>query len=393
MATAAARIGDDSKKAGVLYMALELGERQWKLGFTTAPAQKARRRTIAARDLRALGHEMVRAKQRWGLEPDVPVVSCYEAGRDGFWLHRYLHTQRVENVVVDSASIEVNRRKRRAKSDGLDVQGLLTLLMRSTSGERKAWSVVRVPDEAIEDMRQLHRELATLKKERTRGRNRITGLLATQGMGLGRSWTHVRAELERLRRYDGAPLGPGLRARLEREVERLEMVQRQIRGLERERRRELHQAARDGTPGATIQRLYQLRGIGEGGSRVLALEAFAWRDFQNRRQVGGALGLTPTPYQSGDSAHEQGISKAGSVWIRSVAIELAWQWVLHQPQSELTQWYRQRWEAAGSRQRRVGIVALARKLMIALWRYSTTGEVPAGARLKDSSDGEERRAA
>lgn len=385
MTTAAVRTDEGSNESGILYMAFELGERQWKLGFTIGAGQKARRRTVSARDRGAVLHEIARAKERFALAPAAAVVSCYEAGRDGFWLHRWLQGQGIGNVVVDSASIEVNRRQRRAKSDGLDVEGLLRLLLRYHGGEKKAWSVVRVPSVAMEDLRQLHRELATLKKERTRGRNRIRGLLATQGVGL-RGWTAVREELGRLRLHDGSAVGPGLRARVEREVERLELVAGQIRTLETERRRQLQPPAPAGTPLALIQRLAQVRGIGAGGAWVLALEALAWREFRNRREVGAALGLTPTPYQSGDSAHEQGISRAGNVWVRGLAIELAWGWLRWQPESDISQWYQRRFGGGSGRQRRLGIVAVARKLMIALWRYAATGELPSGARLKDGGE-------
>jgi transposase len=376
---------DGSKGSGILYMAFELGQRQWKLGFTIGGGQRARRRTISARDMDAVLHEIARARQRFGLAVDAPVLSCYEAGRDGFWLHRYLQREGITNYVVDSASIEVNRRQRRAKSDGLDVEGLLRLLLRYAGGEHKAWSVVRVPSEELEDLRQLHRELATLKRERTRARNRLRGLLATQGVGI-RRWATVRAELRQLRRWDGSELGPMLRARLEREVDRLDGLAAQIVLLETARRRHLHTPAPAGTALATVQRLAQVRGLGEHSAWVLALEAFAWREFRNRREVGGALGLAPTPYQSGTTAHEQGISKAGNVWVRGLAIELAWLWLRWQPESEISQWYHRRFGTGSGRQRRLGIVAVARKLMIALWRYSATGVVPTGAQLKDGSE-------
>lgn len=386
MTPATAQQGDDSKRGGMLYMAFELGQRQWKLGFTVGAAQKARRRSVAARDLRAVAHEIGRAKERFGLPATARVVSCYEAGRDGFWLHRQLQAQGLANVVVDSASIEVNRRRRRAKSDGLDVQALVGLLLRYHGGERKVWSVVRVPSVEQEDARQLHREVATLKQERTRLRNRIKGLLATHGAGLA-TWTDVGAQLARVRGADGRALPAGLQARLTREVERLQLVGEQLRTLEATQRRQLRTPAPAGSALAMMQRLQQLRGVGVSSAWVLALEAFAWREFSNRRQVGAALGLTPTPYQSGDSAHEQGISKAGNVWIRRLAVELAWLWVIWQPESELTQWYQRRFGHGSPRQRRVGIVALARKLMIALWRYATTGAVPAGARLNATATG------
>jgi transposase len=380
MKTAATQARVDSKEAEVLYMALELGRKKWKLGFTTGLGQKARRRTVTGGDMPAVLAEIERARQRFGVSAAGRVVSCYEAGPDGFWLHRYLLAHGIQNVVVDSASIEVSRRKRRAKSDGLDVQALLTLLIRHTMGERRVWSVVRIPTAAIEDARQLHRELATLIEERTRIRNRVRGLLAVHGLSVQR-WSKLREDLAAMQLWDGTAVGTHLRQRLEREGERLAVVGRQIRTIEQAMQADLSAAAAAGSPAAMMQRLVELRSIGTQGARVMVLELFGWREFRNRREVGGAMGLTPTPYQSGDSCHEQGISKAGNKWLRRVAIQIAWSWVRWQPGSELTQWFIRRFAGGGRRQRRVGIVALARKLMIALWRYVHSGALPAGAIL------------
>jgi transposase len=363
--------------AGVLHLALELGRTQWKLGFTTGLGQRARNKSIRGADTETLRHEIALAKRRFGLPETARVVSCYEAGPEGFWVHRWLVANGVENVVVDSASIQVDRRKRRAKSDGLDVEALLTLLCRHTMGEKKVWSVVRVPPPLIEDLRQLHRELATLTEERTRIRNRMRGLLAAQGATVTR-WSTLREELATLRLWDGAALGAGLRQRLERELERLELVEQQRRALEQAMQAELAQPAEPGSLLAQMQRLVELRSIGPQGARILVLELFGWRAFRNRREVGGCTGLPPTPYQSGASCHEQGIDKAGNKWLRRVATQLAWSWVRWQPQSALTQWFHRRFAGGGRRQRRVGIVGVARKLVIALWRYGN-GEEIAGA--------------
>jgi transposase len=363
---------------------MELSGKDWQLGFTIGAGQRPRRKKIAARDRAALEREIARAKERFGLAPSVPVVSCYEAGRDGFWLHRYLVERGVANVVVDSASIEVNRRRRRAKSDRLDLDKLLAMLVRYHGGEPKVWSVVRVPTGEQEDARQLHRERATLKQERRRGLNRIKGLLAAQGIVLARCRA-LPQRLAALRLWDGRPLPAGLQARLDREWERVQAVEQQLRAVEAEQRRQRGAAA----PGAAappamakIQQLEQLCGIGPVGAWVLVMECFGWRQLHNRRQVGALLGLTGTPYNSGESVHEQGISKAGSPRLRHLAIELAWLWLRYQPESELTRWYMRRFGHGGPRQRRIGIVAVARKLMIALWRYLETGVPPAGARLK-----------
>jgi transposase len=368
-------------------MSLELGESKWLLGFSDGPAQKARKRSIAARDRSALNSEIARAKQRFGLRADAPVRSCYEAGRDGFWLHRYLLSIGIQNVVIDSSSIEVKRRKRHAKSDGLDVQGLLNLLMRYHGGERKAFSVVRVPSVEMEDARQLHREIKTLKEDRVALRNRIKGLLATQGVAL-KIWPVSSSNFGSLKLYDRSKLGDGLRGRLERDFERLQHIEKDIRELQTQQRRQVQQLASSTSEplvraAKMIERLKQLRGINTSAS-TLVFEAFGWREFNNRRQVGSCFGLVPTPYQSANSDHEQGISKAGNIWVRAIAVELAWLWLRLQPESELSRWYFKRWGQASSRQRRVGIVALARKLMIALWRYAERSEIPQGAKLKVS---------
>lgn len=365
----------------VLYLALELGDAKWKLGFSIGLGQKPRRRTIDGRDLSALQREMAAAKLRFRLPETSSVRSCYEAGREGFWLHRYLVSKEVENLVVDSSSIEVNRRSKRTKTDKLDVGKLLTMLIRYHLGEHKLWSVVHVPSEEAEDMRHLHRQLNSCKKDRTRHRCRISGLLASQGVRLP-----VTADfLERLRTvpmWDGEPLSPGLRGRLEREYAALKYVEQQIDLLEAER-----QALIDTSDHPSIQKvraLMKLKAIGPNSSWLFVMEFFGWRKFRNRRQVGGLAGLAPTHYQSGAELREQGISKAGNRLVRAMAIEIAWAWVRYQPDSELTRWFQQRFGQGGKRMRKVGIVALARKLLVALWRYLETGEIPAGAQLKVS---------
>ena len=367
MRTAATEGATSNTNMGVLHLAFELGRKKWKLGFTIGLGQKARKKNVAGGDTAAVVREIAAAKQRFALAQDAPVVSCYEAGPEGFWLHRWLVSIGVQNLVVDSASIEVNRRKRRAKSDGLDVEGLLKLLCRHAMGEAKVWSVVHVPAPQIEDARQLHRELATLVQERTRIRNRMRSLLTTQGICI-RSWSKIGQQLEGMRQWDGGPLGPGLRQRLERELERLGVVHKQIGAIKAQIEAELKVAAESGSIIEMMQRVERPRGIGGQGARVMVVELFAWRNFRNRRQVGACTGLTSTPYQSGDTLHEQGIDKAGNRWLRRVAIQLAWSWVRWQPKHELTIWFNRRFARGGRRQRRVGVVAVARKLIILLWR-------------------------
>jgi len=376
-----ATMRDCSERTEVLYLAFDLGERSWKLAFTIGRAQKPRIRNVVARDLAGVTREIVRAKQRFGLSPDAAVRCCYEAGRDGFWLHRWLTTQGIENLVVDSSSIELNRRSRRAKTDRLDAEKLVVMRVRYAEGEGKVWSVVRVPSDDQEDGRQLHRELETLKRARTSHMNRIRGLLVAQGLTV-QGFDKFSAEVEQLRRCDGTPLPPALQTRLKREFERLQLVERQIDELDQERVRQLHEQA---TPQQheQIRRLLALRGIGINSAWLFVREVFGWRQVRNRRELGALCGLVPTPYASGQSEYEQGISKAGNRRMRPMAVEIAWLWLEYQPRSELSQWYQRRFGTGNSRMRRVGIVALARKLLVALWKYLERGEVPAGAELRE----------
>lgn len=338
-----------------------------------------RQRTIPAGDLERLHSEVAKAKQRFGRPGSSRVVSCYEAGRDGFWLHRALTQAGIENVVVDSASLEVNRRFRRVKTDRVDLGKLVTMLIRYQAGEQKVWRVVRVPSVEQEDGRQLHRELASLKRERTDHINRIKGLLVSQGVRLAIKADFLE-QVAQLRLWDGSSLPPGLRARVSREYARIELINRQIKELEAERRALLRSASDRQTE--MIRQLLRLRGIGLNSAWLYVKEFFGWRQFRNRREVGSLAGLTPTPYQSGDGNREQGIDKAGNCHIRAIAIEIAWGWLRHQPDSALSCWYQERFGHGNSRMRRIGIVALARKLLIALWRYLETGEIPEGAALK-----------
>lgn len=361
-----------------LYMAFELGQSEWKLGFTIGLGQKPRLKTINARDLHALQDEIRAAKKRFDLPEDTPVLSCYEAGRDGFWLHRYLIENEIENLIVDSSSIEVNRKAKRAKTDRLDARKLLTMLMRYAQGEERVWSIVNVPSEEAEDHRHLHRELHTLKGERTRHINRIKGFLAGQGVCIS-----IRSDflacLETIRLWDGSPLPMGLRARLEREYERMQVVNEQIKHLEAERRELVRHSQRSDVE--MVRQLMRLKGLGIGSAWQWVMEFFAWREFRNRRQVGALSGLTPTPYQGGEDACEQGISKAGNVFVRSMAIQIAWGWLRYQPESQLTRWYERRFGHGSKRLRKIGIVALARKLLIDCWIYLETGLVPEGVEL------------
>lgn len=361
-----------------LYMALEVGEKKWKLGFSVGLGQRPRLRTIVGSDLAALEREIVRAKKRFGLAATVGVLSCYEAGREGFWIHRYLSSRGIENLVVDSSSVEVDRRARRAKSDGLDVRKLVEMRMRYAGGEKRVWRVVRVPSREDEDDRHLHRSLKHLKQARTAIGNRMRGLLKTQGISWSGPILTLNGEaLDKLRDWEGAKLGVGIQARLGVQIELVDQVDQHITALERQRQKQLREGENQKLD--QIRRLESLKGIGINGAWTLVMEAFGWREFRNRRQVGACLGMTPSPYQSGTSYREQGISKAGNAWCRDVLGELAWTWVQYQPDSELTLWYQKRFAQAGPRARKVGITALGRKLVIQLWQFLEWGVIPPGA--------------
>jgi transposase len=364
-----------------LYLAFDLSASTWKLAFATAPGETPRIRTMTAGDLDVLDREIIGACLRFHVTPQTPVWSCYEAGRDGFWLHRALTARGVTNVVVDPSSIETPRRARQVKTDRVDVQGLLKRLMRIGSGER-VWSTVRVPTEAEEDRRQLHREMTALGTESTRLRNQIGALLMTQGVATRRvPVRHPDQWAAALRRRDGSPLLPGLQSRIERDVARLQLVRAQVAALEHARSLALRAPTADPAL-AKARALMALKGLGETAAWVTVMEVFGWRRFRNRREVASLLGLAPTPFASGQMLHEQGISKAGNPRLRALMIELAWIWLRYQPQSALAHWFETRFAHGGTRQRRIGIVAVARRLWIDLWRYLETGVLPEGAELK-----------
>jgi len=287
----------------------------------------------------------------------------------------------IENLVVDSASLEVNRRKRRAKTDRIDAGKLLRMLMRYHWGEKKVWSVVHVPSEKDEDGRHLHREIDVLNKERKMHRSRIKSLLIQHGIAVSNpSSRKFLIGLETLRTWDGKELPADLKSRIIREHGRLRTVEEQIYGLKKEQERRLEVC--DSASLRKIAQLMSLRGIGIKSSWKFVMEFFGWRNFENGKQIGALSGLTPTPYDSGTSLREQGISKAGNKRIRTLAVEMGWVWIRFQPKSKLSRWYRERFEGGGRRTRKIGIVALARRLLIALWRYLEYGLVPEGAYLK-----------
>jgi transposase len=365
------------KDTRVLFLALELGRKQWKLGFATGMGKRPRERVVKAGDVEGLAAEIDRARRRFGLKRDGQVVSCYEAGRDGFWIHRFLKSIGVVSHVVDSSSIEVKRRRRRRKTDRLDLEALLRLLMRYWGGERKVWSVLRVPSEEAEDARHLHRDLQTLKGDRTRMTNRIRAHLATQGVLEVELKAGFEEFLEELILWNGRPLGTQMKARLKREWAKVEWLTEQIHEVEAERRTLMRTSKEPAVE--MVRQLCALRGIGVNSAWLYVMEFFGWREFRNRREVGGLAGLAPTPHQSGDLDQERGIDKAGNRHVRAMAIEIAWGWLRYQPESALTRWFEEKYGHGTSRMRRVGIVAVARKLLVQLWRYLETGALPEGA--------------
>jgi len=356
----------------VLLAALELSAKDWKVAM--GARGRTRQVTVPAGDLLALFQAFDTAKARFGLDPSAAVVSCYEAGRDGFWIHRELEKGGVTNLVVDAASIEVDRRQRRAKTDRLDAGRLLAQLQRFHGGERKALHTVAVPSVADEDARRPLRELERLRKERTAHGNRMRSLFTLHGYRL-KVGVHVPEQVSEL----GERLPAHLRTEVLREYERWQMVNTQMKALEAELRAELAQA---GEPAILlIRQLMKLCGIGDASARLFVREFFAWRRFDNRRQLAAAVGLTGTPYASGTMEREQGISKAGNRRIRAILIEIAWGWLRFQPDSPLSLWFQERF-AGSPRLRRIGIVAVARRLLIDLWRYLKDGVIPAGVKFK-----------
>lgn len=374
--------GGKDSRGRKLFFAMELGWERWKLAFSTGLDQRIWGVSIPARDGQWMVAAVNRARQRYGLSEGCEVVSCYEAGRDGFWVDRWLRSLGIKNLVVDSSSIEVPRRSRRRKTDRLDAKKLVLMLIRYRMGDGRVWGVVRVPSQAQEDARHLHRELRTLRQERTRLINRIKGLLASQGVDGRMGRRGLLEPLEAVRTWDGSPLPEGLGQRLRLEMERYAFVRRQVLSLEAQAKRMVRKSSEGAV--AAIRRLASLRAIGRDGAMLLVRE-FGWRDFRNRRQVGALAGLTPTPFQSGQSFREGGISRAGNRHVRGIIVDLAWSWLRRQPDSELSRWYRRRFAAGNSRLRRIGIVAMARKLLIALWRFWAQGKMPAGALLKSNA--------
>lgn len=380
IATSAAR-----DEHATLLVGFELGKSSWLIGLYAPELGKTvSRHRVDGGDL-GTALELIGAMRRRleKLGKPVRVVSIYEAGYDGFWLHRALQTAGVDNRVIDAASVPVDRRARRAKTDRLDLEQLIRMLLALERGETRACRVVRVPSPAEEDAKRQHRERQVLVAERTGHGNRITGLLMALGIrGVNPRRRDFVAHLQTLRTGDGAPLPTHTKQALIREHERLCLIERQIKEIEAAQAAAIQseeRAVESGIGRAAL--LMRLKGLGPIGAIVLSREVF-YRHFDNRREVASYFGLTPSPYNSGGRRSDQGIGKAGNPRARTLAIELAWLWIRHQPGSTLTHWFLERVATATGRIRRIAIVALARKLMIAIWRYLTSGMIPQGAVMK-----------
>jgi transposase len=368
-----------------VFVAIELSRKEWLAAVQSPRQERPSHHKLAAADRRGLW--AVIEKERAALQragwATVRVVTCYEAGRDGFWLHRFLVAQGAQSQVVDPGSILVNRRARRAKSDRLDVEGLLRLVIRYAAGDRSVGRMVVVPSIAEEDARRPGRERRRLLSERTAHGNRIQGLLATHGI-YGYQPLHGDRWVKLAQRHcaDGQALPAQVHEEIVRELHRLEFLNRQIAAVAKQRAAALAAAPAEDDGARQVKALRRLRGFGPEFSSLLVREVY-YRQFANRRKVASYVGLAPSPFRSGGTEHEQGIAKAGNRRARSTAIELAWLWLKHQPESALARWFHARLGATGSRRlKRILIVALARKLVVALWRYLTAGLLPQGARLK-----------
>jgi len=371
--------GTPSTKA-VLYGALELSKNTWLLALQLPDRAQPSLYPIRGGDTEGLMAKLTAAGDRWakisGKAPSI--VLCYEAGYDAFWLARFLKARGIECLVVDAASMQVNRRARRAKTDRIDVGMLLRALIKWGQGDHHVWSVVRVPGVDEEDLRRSHRERDRLVCERTAHINRIKGLLFGQGIrGIKVKSKYKTLQIDKLVTGDGRPLPPRLASEITREIARLALIQEQLATLDRER----DQAP---TPCKATEKkrvqLMSLTGIGPAIAAVMTREVF-YRQFDNRRQVASFLGLATSPHDSGDVERSQGISRAGRGQVRGTIVQAAWLWLKHQPKSAITRWFVQRTAGQSGRIRRIMIVAVARKLAIALWRFLEQGLVPQGATL------------
>ena len=367
-----------------LFVCMELSKTSWLLAAQASPSGKTSSHKLDGGDtdgLLALLRRLQAREQRATGE-EVQIILGYEAGYDGFWLQRRLTAEGITCWVMDPGSLQVNRRARRAKTDRLDAAMLLRALIAWCRGDRAACHMVQVPSVEREDARRTHRERQRLINERVQHVNRVKGLLATQGIYTFLPLRRDRwARLQELRTGDGLELPHRLRREIEREFKRLELVLEHIAASEAERDATVAEPAADDADAAKVTLLSKLGGIGTELATVLVREAL-YRSFANRREVAAYAGLTPSPYASGERQRDQGISKAGNPLLRKSMIELAWLWLRYQPDSTLARWFVDRVGVIRGRIRKITAVALARKLLVALWKYVTTGLAPEGARLK-----------
>ena len=367
-----------------IFVSMELSRSVWLItSLSPGAGEKMSKHAMPAGDIAGLlmrfAQLQEKAQARTGQVP--PIIAIHEAGLDGFWIHRVLLSEGIESYVVDPASIATSRRRRRAKTDRIDGEALVRALLAYKRGEPRVCAMVKAPTPEEEDQRRVSRERQTLTAERVQHVNRIKGLLFAQGI---RDYEPLRRDrrqrLDALTTGDGRPLPRHLKAHISRELDRLELLLEQIRTVEAERDALLERArAAEAAPAPGL--LLGLKGIGADIAGILWAEGL-FRTFSNRRQVAAYAGLAPTPWKSGSIDREQGVSKAGNPRLRTIMIQLAWLWLRHQPHSALSQWFRDRVRASGSRQRKTTIVALARKLLVALWKYVASGVVIEGAVMK-----------
>lgn len=374
---------DFTLDAPVLAVSLELSKGSWKMALHDGNREKPAIHTVSDEEpkkrLKEAETVIEEMKRKWKLPEQIRVVVMYEAGQDGFWIGRALTKAGYETLVIDPASIPVERHARRAKTDRLDAIKLVTSLRAWLRGERDRMHVIRIPAPEAEAQRQLARDRGEMQKESGQHRDRIRKLLRTVGC-----WDKVEGDFAKrladggIQCHDGTALPPELHERLSRECERLALVEQQLAALEKALIKQLPEPVQE-----RIASLTRLKGIGDVGSMRLVLELF-WRDFDNRRQVGSCIGLVPQPYDSGESRVDQGISKQGNRRVRALLIEMAWMWLRYQPESALSCWFKNRTSGTGPNKRgkRIAIVAVARKLAIALWRYLKDGVIPEGAAMK-----------
>ena len=367
---------------GAIFVSLELSRSKWLItSLSPGGGEKMSKHMVAGGDVAGMLSCFAELKRKAQARTGrcLPIIVIQEAGLDGFWIHRVLQAEGIESHVVDPASIATSRRRRRAKTDKLDGEALLRALLAYKRGEPRVCAMLRAPTPEEEDRRRIVRERKALTNERIRHVNRVKGLLFGQGVSGYeplRSDRHKR--LEELKTGDGRSLSPNLKAQISRELDRIELLLTHIKDVE-EARDTMLKSAQAVAPAPKL--LLNLKGIGPEFAAVLWSEGLS-RHFDNRRQVAAYAGLAPTPWQSGIVDHEQGVSKSGNPRLRSMLIELSWLWVRHQPQSALTIWFKERVKQNGGRFKKSTIVALARKLLIAIWKYVNAGVVIEGAALK-----------